>query len=114
MAPNPSGVVHGLLARQEVESEILQEAGEEGGQESSSAYRALLLAHSQWLENFHRAGRDEASLCDEACEYRQGRTIRARLSQNLAQQPHAGDRRSRWPGRTSHLGVRIRRHPAIS
>ena len=34
--------------------------------------------------------------------------------QNLAQQPHAGDRRPRRPGRTADLGLRIRRHPAIS
>ena len=47
-------------------------------------------------------------------EYRQGRAVRARLPQNLPQQPHAGHRRSRRAGRQADLGLRIRRHPAIS
>ena len=31
----------------------------------------------------------------------------------VAQQPHAGDHRSRWPGRQADLDLRVGRHPAV-
>ena len=44
----------------------------------------------------------------------QGRSVHAGVPEDLAEQPHAGDRRSRRAGRAADLGVRVRRHPAIS
>ena len=52
----------------------------------------------------HRAG-----------EHRQGRAIQAGVSRDLAEQSHAGHRRSRAAGaRRTDFGVRIRRHPLVS
>ena len=51
---------------------------------------------------------------DEAGEYRQGRAVRPRFPENLAQQPHAGHHRPGGPGRQAGLDLRIRGDPAIS
>ena len=42
------------------------------------------------------------------------RPVQAGIPDDLAQQPHAGDRRSGRAGRRADLGLRVRRHPAIS
>ena len=53
------------------------------------------------------------SLRDQAGQHRQGRSIQARVSGHRAQQPHAGDHRSRWSRRQADLDLRIGRHPAV-
>ena len=60
------------------------------------------------------AGGVRAPLHADPGEHRQGRAVQARLPENLAQQPDAGDRRSRRAGRPADLGLRVRRDPAIS
>ena len=47
-------------------------------------------------------------------QHRQGRAVRAGVPGDLAEQPHAGDRRSRRAGRQADLDLRVRRDPAIS
>ena len=48
-------------------------------------------------------------------QHRQGRPVQARTSCDLAEQPHPGDRRPRaGRRRRADLGVRVRRHPALS
>ena len=44
----------------------------------------------------------------------QGRPVQAGIPGDLAEQPDAGDRRSRRAGRPADLGLRVRRDPAIS
>ena len=47
-------------------------------------------------------------------EHRARRAVQAGVPENLAEQPHAGDRRSGRAGRAADLGLRVRRDPAIS
>ena len=47
-------------------------------------------------------------------QHRQGRAVHAGVPGDLAEQPHAGDRRSGGPGRQADLGLRIRRDPHVS
>ena len=61
------------------------------------ADRPLLLEHPQRVQDFHHAGGAGRSLHDPLRQHRQGRSVQARVPEDLAEQPHAGDRR---PGRT--------------
>ena len=61
---------------------------------SASADRALLLADAERLEDFDHAGRMRAALCRAPDRHLQGRAVHAAVSGDLAEQSHAGDRRS--------------------
>src|SRR5580704_4990855 len=80
----------------------------------SETDRALLLADAERLEDLDHARGMRPAVCDPAARYFQGRTVRAGVPENLAEQSHAGHRRSRRPRRTADLGVRVRRYPAVS
>ena len=78
------------------------------------ADRALLLAHTERLQDFDHAGGVRAALCHEAGEHLQGRAVQSGLPEDLTQQPHAGDHRSAGAGRATDLDLRVRCDPAIS
>ena len=69
----------------------------ESCQKIAEADRALLLADAERLQDFDHAGRVQAALHHDPGEHFQGRPVHARLPENLAEQPHAGDRRSGRP-----------------
>lgn len=77
--------------------------------------RTLLLADPERAQNHAVSGRSRPRLRDQAGEHRGGRPVQARLSENRAEQPDAGDRGSGpfgwW---RADPGVRVGRDPALS
>ena len=70
----------------------------QAGQKISKADRTLLLADAERLQDFDHAGGVRAALHHDPGEHIQGRAVQSGFPQDLAQQPHAGDRRSVGPG----------------
>src|SRR4051794_20799909 len=85
----------------------LKAQGQAVKEASQEAHRPLLLADAERLEGLDHAGGVPASLQRGPREHRPRRAIHRRVPENLAEQPHAGDRRSRWSGRPSDLGIRV-------
>ena len=87
---------------------------EDAFQTPAQTDRALLLAHPQRLEDHHHAGGVGLPYVIKPVNIGKGEQFAPAFLENLPQQPHAGDRRSRRAWRRAHLGLRVRRDPAIS
>ena len=86
-------------------------SGAQGGRDD----RTLLLADPQRAQNHAVSGRSRTRLRDQAGEHRGGRPVQARLSEDRAQQPDAGDRGwSPFGWWRADPGVRVGRDPALS
>ncbi len=81
---------------------------------ASEADRSLLLADAERLEDIDHAGRMRPAVQRDPGEHRARRSVQAGFPENLAEQPDAGDRRSRRTWRAAALGLRVRRNSTIS
>ena len=90
------------------------EAREAAAAAADPADRALLLADAERLEDFDHARRVRAALRGAPGRHFEGRAILAAVSGDLAEQSDARHPRSGRAGRAADLGLRIRRHSAIS
>src|SRR5262249_9871522 len=82
--------------------------------EQKQTHRPLLLADAQWLEDHDHARGVLPPVYRDPGRHLQGRPVQAAVLGDLAQQPHAGHRRSRRSRRQADLDLRVRRDPAIS
>src|SRR5262249_29249037 len=82
--------------------------------EARTADRALLLADAERLEGLDHARGVRRALRHTRGRYFEGRAILAAVLGGLAQQSDTGDPRSERAGRAAHLGLRVRRHIAVS
>ncbi len=100
-------------ARRKNGDKIREKSGKKK-QTHSCADRAVFLADAERAKDHGDARRVRASLRHQAGEHRARRSVQAGVSRDLAEQPHARDRRSGWPRRKADLRLRVRCDPAIS
>ena len=115
VAPCRSGATMALEQRapRQMRGAPARERGEASGH-APGTHPALLLADAERLEISIMLEECALPYALNMVDIGEGRAVRAGLSRHLAEQSHARHRRPRRAGRRADLGVRIRRHPAIS